>query len=499
MARLRTYRPQRQIQLPMSDGSLTPTNYYEPDQLLSEQLDNKDLLLNELGIRETSWNYYRVLGFLPNPDETLRAIGKDIAEYKYLLTNPFVNGCMSSRKAGTLSLDWDIDQGKCPDKYFKIIQQIWNSWDIEGIIDELLYASFFGYQPAEVVWMKDRINGQSCIIPKSFVPKDPDWFRFSDTNELRYLTKRNMVTGEPVPQYKFIVARYHPSYERPYGRPLASTIYWPVKFVNSGFRFFTIFTEKYGMPWISMKYPLGTQAQRLQQAIDMLKNSAQDAVVATPDAFATELLNMSDKASADNYKTYIDLNHEVISISILGQNLTTKVAGGSYAAAKIHGDVRQDIIMGDKHMIELAFNTLIKWVFELNWPTVLRPLFRLIAEPKPTVQDGQMSLYLAQTAQLGLFTAEYYKNRFGLLDEEIDLANVAPLTSGAGQDNKTLGDNGQPPIMKPINEKGEVEEDDKGLVPDPNIDEATHDQTDLARNEDTYNSTIDSVKNLTRR
>jgi hypothetical protein len=167
MSRFKAFRPQRQIQMSLSTGESVPTNYYEPDQLLSEQLDNKELLLNELGIRETSWNYYRVLGFLPNPDETLRAIGKDIAEYKYLLTNPFVNGCMSSRKAGTLSLDWDIDQGKCPDKYFKIIQQIYNSWDVESINDELLNASFFGYQPAEVIWMRDKIKGNSIIIPNT--------------------------------------------------------------------------------------------------------------------------------------------------------------------------------------------------------------------------------------------------------------------------------------------------------------------------------------------
>jgi hypothetical protein len=491
MGRYRTFKPQHIMRF---DGTIDHnSNFYEPDHLLSQQSPPMD---QEMMIRETSWNYYRVLGFLPNPSELLQGVGKDISEFKYLLEDPFINGLMSSRKAGTLALTWNLDRGKCPEEYFKILQQIFSEWDIEAIIDELLLATYFGYVPAEVTWAKIKGNW----LPANFQPKDPDWIRFSDTNEMRYLTKRNMVTGEPLPKYRVYVARYRAgNYERPYGRPLAATIYWPAKFVHTGFRFFTTFIEKYGMPWVNIKYPLGTQAQRLQQAIDMISGTTQDGVIATPDQFQTELLNLSDKASAENYKMFIDLNHEVMSISVLGQNLTTKVAGGSFAAAKIHGDVRQDIIMGDRHMAEKAFNTVIDWVFQLNWPTIPRPRFELIDTPKPQAQDGQMALYLAQTSQYGFFTTEYYKNRFNLLDEEINLANVVPLQSGAPGPG---GNNSAIPKLPEALIKHKTEAagpDDTDFDPDPEIVAMTHDVTDTARNEATYESTIDSVKNLTRR
>jgi hypothetical protein len=256
------------------------------------------------------------------------------------------------------------------------------------------------------------------------------------------------------------------------------------------------------MPWISTKYPLGTQVQRVQQVIDMLSSTTQDGVVATPTQFETDLLNLSDKASAENYKLFIDLNHEVMSISVLGQNLTTKVAGGSFAAAKIHGDVRQDIIMGDIHMAEMLFNTTIRWMFDLNWPGLQRPRFELIDNPKPQVQDGQMALYIAQAAQYNFFSNEYWKNRFNMLDEEIN-PNFVPMSPGGGTGVGTPGgtDSKVPgPVMPPVQPiVPHAATEDTDFDPDPEIDAMTHDVTDVARNEATYDSTIDSVKNLTRR
>jgi phage gp29-like protein len=48
-----------------------------------------------------------------------------------------------------------------------------------------------------------------------------------------------------------------------------------------------------------------------------------------------------------------------VAIAILGQNLTTEVKGGLYAAAESHMAVRQDIIYGDKKLVEDTFNELI--------------------------------------------------------------------------------------------------------------------------------------------
>ena len=150
MGRYKMFRPQRIIQMPLQSGG--SMDFYEPDKLISENLNTKAMMTNELAIRETAWNYYRVLGFLPNPSETLRKLAKDIAEYKYLLEDSHVNGCMESRLAGTLTLKWTLDRDDSATRQYQAIKSILDGWPMTDIMHEILYAVFFGYQPCEVIW-----------------------------------------------------------------------------------------------------------------------------------------------------------------------------------------------------------------------------------------------------------------------------------------------------------------------------------------------------------
>jgi phage gp29-like protein len=446
-------------------------SFYEPDQLLSDQITPRKALPMELAIRETAWNYYRVLGYLPNPSETLRRLGKDIAEFKYLLEDSYVNGVFSSRKAGTQGLKWTIDRNEAQIRQFNTIQSVFDSLPMNDIIGEMLNAVWFGYQPTEVIW--ERTAG--LILPKAVVPKDPDWFRFSDVNELRYLTKRNMVTGEPVPPFKFLVPRYRASYERPYGRPLAASCYWSCKFRHTGYRFLTLFVEKYGMPWVKLSYPLGTQQARISEMIDVVNSTMQDGIIAWPTEFAAEALDLNKTASADIFKTFIQLANDELSIAILGQTLTTKMdsAGGSFAASQTHGGIREDIIDSDTHMIQDTFQTLIQWIYQMNWSGAnAQPKFTMIRDVFPTKDDAQMAVYLTQA---GLrFKPGYFQNRFNIAEDEFTMGtsavDVAP--TGFGED-----------------EKGSDKTDTA-------ISGAAHDSKDPARQEDTYDATKQAINKL---
>jgi len=374
----------------------------------------------EMATRKTAWNDWgTTFSFLPNPSETLRAMGKDISEYKYLLEDSHVNGCLSSRKAGVLGQSWSLDRNNCLQRQYEIIKSIFDGWPIIEISNEMLNACFFGYQPAETLW--EKVLG--LVLPKALVPKDPDWFRFSDTNELRYMSKTNMTQGEEIPPYKFIVARYRASYERPYGRPLGSCVYWPVKFRHAGIKFWTMFTERFGMPWIKASYPLGSQLPRVQEMIDILDKTIQDGIVAYPTEFNVEALKMNDTASSDIFKNYVEEMNKEISIGILGQTLTTEVGetGGAYALGKVHATIRDDIVAEDKAIIEGIFNTLISWIYEINWPTAdIRPKFKLIEASAPTESDGKLAVYLKQAGVK--FTKEYFQKRFNLADTEFDIS-----------------------------------------------------------------------------
>jgi phage gp29-like protein len=452
-------------------------SFYEPDQLLSEQMKPKQALPMELAIRETAWNYYRVLGYLPNPSETLRRLGKDIAEFKYLLEDSYVNGVFSSRKAGCQGLKWSLDQNECPQEQYDTIKDVLESIPTHDIIGEMLNCIWFGYQPCEVIW--ERVDG--LILPKSIVPKDPDWFRFSDINELRYLTKRNMVTGEPVPPFKFLLPRYRASYERPYGRPLAASCYWSCKFRHTGFRFLTLFVEKYGMPWVKLSYPLGTQQARIAEMIDVVNSTMQDGIIAWPTEFAAEVVDVNKTASADIFKSYIQMSNDELSIAILGQTLTTKMdsAGGSFAAASVHGGIRDDLVDGDTHIIEDTFNTLIEWIYQLNWTGAKEiPEFKLIRDVFPTKDDAEMTLKLTQSGVK--FNASYFQARFNMNEDEFTMGTSAAEASATATLN--------PPAV-PGKSSGA---DGKDMA----IESAAHESKDSATKTDTYKSTKSAVNTL---
>jgi phage gp29-like protein len=270
--------------------------------------------------------------------------------------------------------------------------------------------------------------------------------------------------------------RYRPSYERPYGRPLGSVVYWPVKFRHSGLRFFTQFVEKYGTPWLRAEYPLGAQASRVQEMLSMLDTTVQDGIVAHPSEFKVEALKMNDGSSADIHSKYIDMMNEEIAIGILGQTLTTKMSasGGSFAAAKVHATVRDDIVCEDKKLVEMVYNTMISWIYELNWANSdARPTFKMIAAPQPTKDDAQMAVYLGSTGIK--FTKEYYQNRFNLLDTEFELAPV--MAAGPGLPGESVAE--------------------KTVPPDTGSEIAQHEATDTATNSPTYDATKSAVKTLT--
>jgi phage gp29-like protein len=401
----------------------------------------------------------------------LRALGKDIDAYEDLLSDSRVKGCFNSRRAGVLSLDWELEQNGAQARAYKTIKSCFDSWPIKDILAELLNAVFFGYQPMEIVWKK--VGG--LLLPEKVVTKPARWFRYSDLNELRFLTKRNMVTGEPVPEYKFIVARYHPSYANPYGEALGSAVYWPVRFKRAGLRFYTTFLEKYAMPWVTLQYPVGTQQQRVMEMISILNQTMQDGIIAFPAEWKAESLNMSEQSASDNYETYLNRMDTEIAIALLGQNLTTEVKGGSYAAAGVHNTVRKDLIDEDIRICEGALQTVIDWVYALNFTDENIPKFKLIQTPAPTKDEADMAVAMTR-AGVRLKEA-YWSSRFNLLDNEFSIAS--PEEIAAGLQSKTE------PIAGEPTSPGEEE---LSQSTDKKIAGELHQAGDQARNDSTWKS-----------
>ena len=107
------------------------------EESILKQKAVKKNLTEEIATRKRALNFYSLANILPDPDIVLRKQGKDMRIYKELLCDPHVFACTQSRKAGVLSLDWDINRGLDKDENAQAIEDLLKKLDIHKLINEV--------------------------------------------------------------------------------------------------------------------------------------------------------------------------------------------------------------------------------------------------------------------------------------------------------------------------------------------------------------------------
>ncbi|MCH8029068.1 MAG: DUF935 family protein [Candidatus Dadabacteria bacterium] len=367
---------------------------------------------------------------LPDPDPILKKAGRDITALRDLIADAHLYATVQSRKAGVLSLEWEIarsgaaspegesegearrDQGRV-----EVIEGMFKRYDMGAVIGEILNAPLYGFQPLEVLWETDA-NG--LRLPVRVIGKPPEWFTFDSENLMLFKTKRNP-EGEPLPPFSFLVAAHDASYDNPFGEKVLSRCFWPVTFKRGGIKFWARFAEKFGMPFIVGKHPAAASQEEIDRMLDMMEKMVQDAVAAIPEGSDIDTLETSTRGSSTStYEKFLGAMNSEISKAVLGQTLTTEVGDrGSLAAGRVHMDVRRDIIDGDRRIVEGVFNTLIKWVWTINFSNDLRamPRFRMFERERVDKTQAERDEILSRAGVA--FTDEYWKKTYGLGDGDI--------------------------------------------------------------------------------
>lgn len=372
-------------------------------------------LSGEIATRNRAIDFYAIGMYLPDPDPILRKEGKDIRVYRQLLADSHVTACIMSRKAGVLSLNWGVDRGKAPSKVAKIIEGVFQKLNMRSIITQILNTPLYGFQPLEVMWQKQG----DYILPVDVIAKPPEWFVFSALdNTFLFRTKEHWL-GEPVPEKKFLVPQYNPEYNNPYGDRILSKCFWPVAFKKGGFKFWVTFTEKYGGAWLIGKHPRGLSSEETDTFLSKLNDMVNDAVAVIPDDSTVEIHEASGKgASAEIYEKLINISNAEISKATLGQTLTTEIgANGSFAAAKTHLTVRDEVIEADRAIVEQTFSQLINWTCALNFADSERPVWSMWADEDVDMEQATRDKTLSDAGVK--FSKTYFMKAYGYEDEDI--------------------------------------------------------------------------------
>lgn len=384
----------------------------------------KKHLSEEIATRKRSLNYYSLaMSYLPDPDIVLKKQGKDMKVYKELLCDSHVFACVQSRKAGVLSLEWEINRGLDKDETAEKVIETIKKLDIYKLINDILDATLFGFQPIEIIW--GRVD--NLVLPIELKAKPSEWFCFDDENQLKFRTKEHYF-GEELPPKKFLCPQSNPSYENPYGERTLSRVFWPVTFKKGGLKFWVIFTEKYGIPHLIGKHPRGASEEETDRLAGLLEQMVQDAIAVIPDDSSVEIQEANKSSSAEIFEKLMDKMNAEISKAILGQTLTTEVGStGSYAASNTHFAVRQDIIDADKKMVEKTINQLIQWIYEINFSNKDVPVFEMFEVEDIDLGLAQRDKILSETGVK--FTKDYFIKNYGLEEEDFDIReDIIPAT-----------------------------------------------------------------------
>ncbi len=119
------------------------------------------------------------------------------------------------------------------------------------------------------------------------------------------------------------------------------------------------YSERHGMPIFRAKVPAAGDKEMKALFVQSLATIGQESSIMLPQgvdqsfSYDLDMLEASDQ-SWQSFGALIDRCDMSIVLALLWQNLTTEVKEGSFAAARVHGDVRQACLAADNASLALT-------------------------------------------------------------------------------------------------------------------------------------------------
>ncbi len=314
--------------------------------------------------------------FMLPDDDTLLARGgtRSYRIYDDTERDGRVFACLQKRKLALVSYPWHLvaaSESAADKAAADLVNDELDHMNFRVMVMDLMDAVLKGFAVCEILW--EIRDGRIAV--REVRARDQRRFRFSTDYKLRLLTWDDMLSGEPLPERKFITHHYGSKDGNPYGLGLGTRLFWYAWFKRQNLSFWLTFNDKFGSPTAVGKYPAGTDPNEQAKLLSALGAIAQDAGIVIPEGLTVELLEASRSGTIDAYERLSRYLDEQIAEIILGETLSTNVGGGgSFAAAGVHNDVRLELSQADGELLAATLSrTLVKWIVELNLPGATPP------------------------------------------------------------------------------------------------------------------------------
>lgn len=222
-----------------------------------------------------------------------------------------------------------------------------------------VWSVFLGYNVFELIWQEE--NGRASV--RDIIIRDTHNFEplldgisvvFNDILGMY----RNDATPEPYGKY--LLAVNEGCAENPWGVSLFQTLHYISKVKNYGLRSWAKWLERFGNPFLLGK--TCPDEEHMNNMLDALDGAVDAASIVIDDQSEITVLDGSGGSQGGQFKQFEDCLRMQIHQAVLGQNLTTEVTGGSFAAANVHNEIRQDKIKADKRLAEQTIAKLVDYI-----------------------------------------------------------------------------------------------------------------------------------------
>lgn len=273
-----------------------------------------------------------------------------------LLGDERVRGVLEVRVRALLGLPLALEPAPGGERAAETLEARW--WDIlpEPLLGDLLtWGLLLGVGLAHVRWEE----GEDGLLWPRLDLWNPGALRYGDAGPS---VRDAMGREHLLDRNWFLYTPFGP--KRPWEKGLWRSLGLPWLVKLDAIRYWARDNEVGALRVATPSGPAGTTGQELARLLSELGG---DTGLVLPEGWTLEMLAPPEGVWKSKQEA-IQWANAAISVAILGQNLTTEVQEGSYAAAQVHEMVRRDILRADAEALATALREgILKPWAELNY------------------------------------------------------------------------------------------------------------------------------------
>ncbi|CDZ61415.1 Mu-like prophage FluMu protein Gp29 [Neorhizobium galegae bv. orientalis] len=271
---------------------------------------------------------------------------------------------LQTRRLAIEGIEVTVEAGKAKTNIVDAVTELVNDTEFGEALGNLTDGISKGYAAVEMMWEYER----KTLRPVNYIARDPRFFQVDrlTLSEMR-LAVDGSIEGVELPQAKFLRHMPRTKMGLPLRRGMARPAAWGYLIQQFTLQDWAAFSEVYGMPLRVGKYNAAASPADKRTLLKAVASIANDAAAIIPAGMDIEFHEVNGANGAAVFGGLLEYVDKQISKLVVGQTMTSD-DGSSLGQAKIHNEVRLDILRADcKQLARTANRDLIQPFVDLNF------------------------------------------------------------------------------------------------------------------------------------